>query len=56
MEVKEDFFSRSSLKVGTGVDTKFWEDIWLGNKFLAHKIPISLQHYAAETSFYIQRS
>jgi hypothetical protein len=39
MKVKEEFFSRSSFSVGNGEDTRFWEDIWLGNKSLAHQYP-----------------
>jgi hypothetical protein len=39
MKVKEDFLSRGSFKVGNGMDTRFWEDILLGNKSLAHQYP-----------------
>jgi hypothetical protein len=37
MKVKEDFFSRGSFKLGSGEDTRFWEDMWRGNKSLAHQ-------------------
>jgi hypothetical protein len=35
MNVKEEFFSRGSFVVGNGRNTRFWEDIWLGDKSLA---------------------
>jgi hypothetical protein len=36
---KEDFFSRGSFNIGNGLDTRFWEDTWLGNKSLAQQYP-----------------
>jgi hypothetical protein len=39
MNVKEEFFSRGSFKVGNGLDTRFWEDVWLGDKPLAQQYP-----------------
>jgi hypothetical protein len=39
MKVKEEFFSRGSFTVGNGEDTRFWEDVWLGNKSLADQYP-----------------
>jgi hypothetical protein len=40
MNVKEEFFSRGSFKVGDGLSTRFWEDTWLCDKPLA-------QHYSS---------
>jgi hypothetical protein len=37
MKVKDDFFSKASFEVGNGLDTRFWEDIWLGDKPLAQQ-------------------
>jgi hypothetical protein len=39
MKVKEEFFSRASYNIGNGMNTKFWEDTWLGNKSLAEQYP-----------------
>jgi hypothetical protein len=39
MKVKDDFFSKGSFEVGNGLDTRFWDDIWLGNKPLARQYP-----------------
>jgi hypothetical protein len=40
MKVKEDFFvSRGSFTIGNDVETRFWEDTWLGNKSLAEQYP-----------------
>jgi hypothetical protein len=39
MGVKDDFFSRGSFKVGNGQNTRFWEDIWLGDQPLAKQYP-----------------
>jgi hypothetical protein len=36
MKIKEEFFRRGSFLVGNGEDTRFWEDVWLGNMSLAH--------------------
>jgi hypothetical protein len=40
MRVKDDFFSRGFFKVGNGSDTRFWEDIWLGDTSLAQQYPV----------------
>ena len=37
MEVKHEFFSRGSFKVGNGMSIRFWEDTWLGNTSLAQQ-------------------
>jgi hypothetical protein len=37
LKMKEDFLSRGYFKVGNGLETRFWEDTWLGNKSLAHQ-------------------
>jgi hypothetical protein len=39
MYVKDDFFARGSFVVGNGLNTRFWEDIWLGDKSLAEDYP-----------------
>jgi hypothetical protein len=39
MRVKKDFLSRGSFTVGNGQHTRFWEDVWLGNKSLAEQYP-----------------
>jgi hypothetical protein len=39
MNVKEDFLARGKFKVGNGMNTRFWEDSWLGDKPLAEKYP-----------------
>jgi hypothetical protein len=39
MKIKDDFFSRGYFNVGNGMDTKFWEDSWLGDKPLAQQYP-----------------
>jgi hypothetical protein len=31
MKVKEDFLAGGNFRIGNGVDTRFWEDTWLGN-------------------------
>jgi hypothetical protein len=36
---KEDFFSRGSFKVGSGEQTRFWEDTWLGDTPLSQQYP-----------------
>jgi hypothetical protein len=38
MKIKNEFFSQGSFKVGSGTTTKFWEDIWLGNRSLISAI------------------
>jgi hypothetical protein len=37
MKVKEVFFSMVSFKIGNGLDTRFWEDRWLGDKPLTQQ-------------------
>jgi hypothetical protein len=39
MNVKGEFFSRLSFKVRNALDTRFWEDVWLGDKPLAQQYP-----------------
>jgi hypothetical protein len=39
MKVKEEFLTRGSFVVGNGMNTRFWEDIWLGDKSLAEEYP-----------------
>jgi hypothetical protein len=39
MKVKENFFSRGSFTIGNGMDMRFWEDTWLGNKSQAEQYP-----------------
>ena len=31
MRVKGEFFQRDFFKIGNGMKTRFWEDIWLGD-------------------------
>jgi hypothetical protein len=38
MKMKYDFFSRGQFQVGNGLETRFWEDSWLGNE------PLSIQY------------
>jgi hypothetical protein len=40
MEVKQEFFSRGSFRGGNGLNTRFWEDTWLGNTPLAQQYPL----------------
>ena len=40
MRIKEDFYSRGSFKVGNGMNTRFWEDTWLGVTPLAQQYPM----------------
>jgi hypothetical protein len=37
--MKDKFFSRGSFNLGNGMDTRFWEDPWLGDKPLAQQYP-----------------
>jgi hypothetical protein len=37
--LKMNFFSRGSFVVGNGLNTRFWEDSWLGDKPLAQEYP-----------------
>jgi hypothetical protein len=39
MKVKEEFFERGKFKIGNRVETRFWEETWLGNSPLAHQYP-----------------
>jgi hypothetical protein len=39
MKVKEEFFSRGTFQLGDGMNIRFWEDTWLGNKPLANQYP-----------------
>ena len=40
MKIKDDFFSRGSFTVGNGMNTRFWEDVWLGGTSLAQQYPM----------------
>ena len=37
MWVKEEFFNRGFYKIGDGLTTSFWEDIWIGDSPLSHQ-------------------
>jgi hypothetical protein len=39
MNVKEEFLARGSFDIGNGLNTRFWEDIWLGQRSLANEYP-----------------
>jgi hypothetical protein len=39
MKVKDEFFKRGSFQIGNGQSTRFWEDIWLGQRSLASEYP-----------------
>jgi uncharacterized integral membrane protein len=39
MGVKDDFFQRGSFVICDGLETYFWEDIWLGDTSLANQYP-----------------
>jgi hypothetical protein len=39
MKVKDQFLSLGSFKVNNGAQTRFWEDVWLGNQPLKLKFP-----------------
>ena len=39
MRVKDDFFSRGHFNVGNGMNTRFWEDVWLGHTPLSQQFP-----------------
>jgi mannosylglycoprotein endo-beta-mannosidase len=39
LKVKDDFFSKGSFELGNGLDTRFWEDCWLGDRPLAEQYP-----------------
>ena len=40
MKIKEEFFTRGYFKVGNGMNTRFWEDTWLGDTPLAQEYPM----------------
>jgi hypothetical protein len=40
MSIKSDFFSRGSYEVGNALNTRFWEDTWLGDKPLPDQYPL----------------
>jgi hypothetical protein len=37
MKVKEEFLTRGSFVVGNGMNTRFLEDIWLGDVFVINR-------------------
>ena len=37
MWVKEEFFNLGFYKIGDGLTTSFWEDIWIGDSPLSHQ-------------------
>ena len=39
MSVKDDFLSRGLMVVGNGQNTRFWEDVWLGDRPLCVQYP-----------------
>ena len=39
MRVKSAFFNRTKFIIGNGANTRFWEDIWLGETPLALQYP-----------------
>ena len=39
MRIKATFFNRTRFIVGNGIDTRFWEDMWLGDAPLATQYP-----------------
>ena len=39
MEIKEQFFQRGKFQINNGEQTRFWEDLWLGNKPLMQQYP-----------------
>jgi hypothetical protein len=39
MKVKEEFLTLGSFVIGNGLNTKLWEDIWLGERSLAEEYP-----------------
>jgi hypothetical protein len=39
MKVKEKFFIRGSFVIGHGLETRFWEHTWLGDKPPAQHCP-----------------
>ena len=40
MKIKEEFFTRGYFKVGNGMNTRFWEDTWMGDTPLAQEYPM----------------
>jgi hypothetical protein len=53
MKVKDEFLIRASFNVGNGMDTRFWEDTWLGNKPLSQQYP-SLYSIMQRNKFRLQ--
>jgi hypothetical protein len=47
MGVKSEFFARGYFKIGNGAQTRFWEDVWLGETSLANQYPslYNIVHY-----------
>ena len=39
MKMKDQFLSLGYFKVNNGSQTRFWEDVWLGNQLLKLKFP-----------------
>jgi hypothetical protein len=39
MKVKEEFFARGSFQIWNGLHARFWKDVWLGQRALAHQCP-----------------
>jgi hypothetical protein len=39
MNVKEQFLGFGIFKVNNGENTRFWEDVWMGNTPLKHQYP-----------------
>ena len=39
MRVKEKFFKFGSFGIGDGQQTRFWQDVWLGDTTLANEYP-----------------
>jgi hypothetical protein len=39
IKMKDEFFSRGSFNAVNGLETRFWEDTWLGSKPLAQQYP-----------------
>jgi hypothetical protein len=39
MKVKDDFFMRGTMEVGNGHNTRFWEDVWIGDRPLCDQYP-----------------
>jgi hypothetical protein len=39
MEIKNEFLAKGRLDVGDGNQTRFWEDLWIGNEPFMNKFP-----------------